>query len=126
MIRASKITPAEALERLQRDIIIDPVTGCWLWQGAKTQGGYGTVTLKGEKWGTHRMAYHFFVGWLPRDTVVHHKCGVRGCCNPDHLQATSHHHNGAEMMARTRLEQELAEAQARVEQLSAILEIHQQ
>ena len=59
--------------------------GCWIWTGGKGHGGYGTVTIGNEKWGTHRLSFHLFIGPIPPDLMVCHHCDNPECCEPSHL-----------------------------------------
>lgn len=81
-------------EVLKRRILAHsiPVTesGCWLWEGATTVQGYG-VMWDGEKNSTaHRIALLAFNGPFNEKFTVDHLCRVRGCVNPDHLEAVPH------------------------------------
>lgn len=71
--------------------LIEPVTesGCWIWRGQAANGGYGLAHIYGAHASTqaHRLSYELFVGRIPDGLQVHHKCGVRCCVNPEHLQA---------------------------------------
>ena len=58
---------------------------CWEWTGAKWKG-YGTVTIKGKRWKTHRLAYTIRNGVIPNGLVVDHKCFNPSCVNPNHLR----------------------------------------
>lgn len=54
--------------------------------------GYGVVAAISDNGkrtliAAHRVAYELFVGPLTKDLEVHHVCGRRLCCNPEHLQA---------------------------------------
>lgn len=73
-----------AVRLLRRCVEVD---GCWLWQGAKTEG-YGRVQLrKGTPIGlTHRAAYELFVGPVPAGLHLDHLCRQRACLRPDHLE----------------------------------------
>lgn len=62
---------------------------CWLWTGyVDNDKGYGRFAYPG---GTlaHRFAYELLVGPIPDGLQVDHKCRVKSCVNPDHLQAVT-------------------------------------
>lgn len=65
---------------------------CWLWQMSCDRAGYGQAwDRKRKRLGkAHRVVYESLTGIpLPgRESgmELHHKCGVRRCVNPDHLQ----------------------------------------
>jgi len=69
--------------------IPEPNTGCWLWMlslGSHQypQGFNGTTVVL-----AHRFSYEAFVGAIPENYEVDHKCKNRSCVNPDHLEATT-------------------------------------
>lgn len=72
---------------------VDAETGCWLWQGARTEKGYGQFTIGSERVRAHRMSYELFRGPLPEDTEVDHVCRNPSCVNPAHLQAVTTREN---------------------------------
>lgn len=73
----------KVLERFMKKIQI--TDGCWLWQAAKTQAGYGQCGDGKKSTPAHRASYEHFVGPIPEGMQVCHKCHVRACVRPDHL-----------------------------------------
>lgn len=74
------------------DIIIDPETGCHIWQGATNNKGYGTKLdpATGKLALVHRLAYEEVYGPIPEGLVIDHvkarRCRHKTCINPDHLE----------------------------------------
>lgn len=60
--------------------------GCWLWIGARTDGGYGTIDSGGRTVAAHRVSYELAKGQIPSDLQIDHRCRVRHCVNPAHLE----------------------------------------
>lgn len=61
-------------------------TDCWAWLGHVERSGYGTTTLNGKRAYAHRKYYLEFVGPIAEGLQLDHKCRVRYCVNPDHLE----------------------------------------
>jgi len=73
---------------------VEKTETCWLWTGAVQNSGYAMVRVPGRKMRVaHRIAYQMCVGPIPDGSVIDHKCRVRHCVNPDHLQAVSPREN---------------------------------
>jgi hypothetical protein len=66
--------------------IVDPVTGCWLWQLSISRNDYGQLSVDGVTYEAHRYYYLQKYGEIPADKVLDHKCRVKHCVNPDHLE----------------------------------------
>lgn len=61
--------------------------GCWIWHGAKTDGGYGCVRdASGRTVRVHRWVYEHLVGPVSEGLDLDHLCRVRACANPAHLE----------------------------------------
>ncbi len=59
-----------------------PNDGCWIWQRAISDNYYGKIKNKYA----HRVIYELFKDKIPDDLQLDHKCEVKFCVNPDHLE----------------------------------------
>lgn len=71
----------------------EPNSGCWLWMGALDSKGYANTQVGSAFVGAHRHAWSLANGPIPRGLEVDHKCRVRCCVNPDHLEPVQHREN---------------------------------
>lgn len=71
----------------------EPLTGCWLWTGGVVSGGYGKFFSDNHTTLAHRWAYEHFKGIIPNTLQLDHKCRVRCCVNPDHLEPVTAREN---------------------------------
>jgi HNH endonuclease/helix-turn-helix protein len=75
---------------LRARVVIDPVTGCWVWRFRRNHRGYGRYTFStdhGVKTGSaHRLALELELGRPIGDglSALHH-CDNPPCCNGEHL-----------------------------------------
>lgn len=68
----------------------EPMSGCHLWTGSVTSAGYGNVNVGGGRNQlAHRLSYQHHVGPIPAGYEVDHRCRVRSCVNPAHLEAVT-------------------------------------
>lgn len=79
---------------------------CWEWTGKVSARGYGTfqekINGKKKDCTAHRRSYEAFIGEIPKDLFVLHKCDNRKCCNPDHLFVGTHSDNMQDMLSKGR------------------------
>lgn len=83
-------------ERFYEKIMPEPNSGCWLWDGWCNYKGYGYINLgrRGDGIrGAHIVSYEIHTGNVPAGLEIDHRCGVKSCVNPAHLEAVSHHEN---------------------------------
>ncbi len=72
--------------------------GCWEWTGNLSTTGYGRVSLGGQVFLAHRVAYFLANGECPTDLLIRHTCHNRRCCNPSHLISGSSADNSQDMV----------------------------
>lgn len=75
---------------------------CWLYQGRINRTGYGQFAYQNKELTVSRMAYHVWVGPVPDDSFVLHRCDVRHCINPQHLFLGTHKENMKDMADKDR------------------------
>ena len=78
------------IERLEKYYIPEPMSGCWIWIGAKKSTGYGVTRWNGKKNALpHRIAYTLLCGPIPTGLTIDHLCRNRLCVNPSHMEAVT-------------------------------------
>ena len=78
----------------------DPLSGCWIWQAATHQQGYGHVSYGSRIWLAHRLAWIGHHGPIPAGKILCHRCDERRCVNPDHLFLGTWRLNMADLKAK--------------------------
>jgi hypothetical protein len=65
---------------------VRPVGDHWLWQGTPTAQGYGQFGVRGPMYLVHRIAFQLDGAELFEGFIVHHRCFVKLCVKPTHLE----------------------------------------
>lgn len=85
----------DVVERFHEKYSPEPMSGCWLWLGNPSTGGYGRFRIGSQTNNTRRQVYaHIFSfelhkGPVPKGLQIDHRCRVRCCVNPRHLEAVT-------------------------------------
>lgn len=70
---------------------------CHLWTGPTSGegrgGGYGRMSLNSQTVAVHLVVYTNYYGYIPGKKQIDHKCNMRLCCNPAHLEMVTHKTN---------------------------------
>jgi hypothetical protein len=84
------------------DFKID-ANGCFILTSHRLNGdGYGYLYVDGKEQRAHRFIYRECFGEIPKGLVVRHKCDVRACINPEHLEIGSVADNSRDAVERKR------------------------
>jgi hypothetical protein len=73
---------------------VDKTDECWLWTASVfVANGYGQFK-GGPSTRAHRVAWELVKGPCPKPPLEpNHKCRVRRCVNPDHIEWVTHKEN---------------------------------
>lgn len=67
--------------------------GCWEWQGALNNKGYGVIGDNYKVVYVHRVAFEQVFGPIPHGMELDHLCRNTKCANPYHMDVVTHRTN---------------------------------
>lgn len=83
MSETHEILPCRFLSKITK------TDGCWLWNGAKNNKGYGNYRSRSA----HVVSYEMHVGPVPKGLTIDHECNNPSCVNPAHLRPMTGYDN---------------------------------
>lgn len=100
--RVTRFGPRMTADEFWANTTRIPDTGCWIWLGAHDRNPYGAARVEGTREGSsYRAAWVVANGRaIPKRKCVLHRCDVKGCINPQHLELGSRSKNGRDAWAR--------------------------
>jgi hypothetical protein len=88
---------ARMIERFFQKVHINIATGHWEWTGGKAGAGYALFFIRKTPKQTniyaHRFSYLLHYGKVPKGLEINHRCDLRSCVSPFHIQAITHQQN---------------------------------
>lgn len=97
-------------------------TGCWIWQRAVNNKGYGQLRYGEKLLLAHRASYEAAHGSIPEELFICHRCDTPACVNPDHLFAGLEQANSDDKLEKERQARGTSHGMARLteDQIRAI------
>ncbi len=77
-------------------------SGCWEWTRALYKDGYGITNIRRDVARVHRLSYLLFIGDIPENLCVLHRCDNKKCFNPEHLFLGTYKDNAQDMTRKGR------------------------
>ena len=78
---------------VRRRVQVDQLSGCWIWNGARSTTGYGNIRRGTRNYIAHRFVWALLVGPLTPGLEIDHVCRIRACVNPAHLREVTRREN---------------------------------
>ncbi len=85
---APTITPP--IERFMKKVVKGQLSEdpCWIWEGGRNTGGYGTFNSGFKNMSAHKFSYEYHKEKVPNGRSIGKTCGDKLCVNPDHMFIT--------------------------------------
>ena len=90
-------------QRKPIDFVIDD-NGCFICTSHARSKGYPLSWFDGKKTRLNRFVYQQMFGEIPEGLVIRHKCDVRECINPEHLETGTQRENIWDAYTRNRMQ----------------------
>lgn len=74
------------LARFWAKISVNDETGCWEWTASKDTRGYSKLSVDGKTVRAHRLVWELLRSPIPDGLQLDHRCRVRSCVRPEHLE----------------------------------------
>src|SRR5438552_3186211 len=84
---------AAELRRDMLALIVPLSSGCWEWNGPRSNNGYGRMPYQGRARPAHQLVYRLWRGPIPEGLELDHLCRNTWCVNPEHLEPVTHREN---------------------------------
>lgn len=81
---------------------VNKTSDCWVWTGAKTSHGYGSLKRGPRSACAHRVSWEDAYGPIPTGMAVIHTCDNPACVRPEHLAIGSQRANQRDKVAKNR------------------------
>lgn len=77
-------------------------SGCYQWNGCKTDDDYGLISYQNKQWRINRLIYTLSYGPIPESKLVCHSCDNPSCWYHGHLWLGDNQDNTQDMWAKGR------------------------
>ena len=92
----------------------EPMSGCWIWIGARAKRDYGRKSLPhGRAIAAHRWVWELLREPIPPGCVLCHRCDNTSCVNPAHMFVGTVADNNNDMARKGRVARMRGEANGR-------------